>query len=213
MSGYSATATSPRQREVVLWRGFPALCSRGGRSTCCAPSFVSGQTRLCLGGSGLQDGLDPHDPFSVPPAVAWAAHPRGFGRLIAFLGTPRKVRFSSVSRCVPPQNVTRWGGMLHGHGQEAEGWGVGGNHCLRCHRKGPSSALIDWNTEMLECTCCVGSWQPAQPRARPTSICELLLPKMSPGGFQGEFQLHIWLPMSIISFRFRESADSIPLAM
>ena len=166
----------------------------------------------------LQDGPNFHDSFSVPPAVAWAAHPWWFGRFIAFLGTPRKVRLSSVSRCVPPQNVTRWGGMLQGFGQEAEGWGAGGHHCLRCHRKDHSLALIDWNMEMLECMCCVGqpcisgSWRPAQPRARPTSICELSLPKTSPGGLQGEFQPHIWLPMSVISFRFRESADSIPLA-
>lgn len=87
-----------------------------------------------------------------------------------------------------------------------------------CHQKDHSLDLIDWNMEMLECMCCVGqpcisgSWRPAQPRARPTGICELSLPMMSPGGFQGEFQPHIWLPMSVISFRFRESADSIPLA-
>ena len=38
----------PDSREVAPWRGFPAPCSRGERSSCCAASYVSGQMHLCL---------------------------------------------------------------------------------------------------------------------------------------------------------------------
>lgn len=126
----------------------------------------------------------------------------------------RKVRLSSVSHCVPPQNVTRWGGTSHRTLRAR----VGGNHCLWCHRKGLSLALMIGMPQRAECTCCMGqprfsgSWRPTQLLLhRLTSICELVL-KDETRGFQGEFQPHIWLPVSIISFRFRESADSIPLA-
>lgn len=75
--------------EVAPWRGFPAPCSRGKRSSCCASSYVSGQMHLCLSCSEFTGGPDFPNPFSVPPAVVWATRPWWFGRFIAFLGVYR----------------------------------------------------------------------------------------------------------------------------